>query len=72
MRMDREPHIGEYATKTNAIGGFPHMDSRPDQANFRVCSRDYPMRVCAIARDFSGPGRMRAISWGDFAAGKTE
>ena len=28
MRMDREPHIGEYDAKTNAIYDFPHTSGR--------------------------------------------
>jgi hypothetical protein len=32
MRMDREPHIGEYDAKTNAICDFSQIPGTPKQA----------------------------------------
>ena len=40
MRADREPHIGEYRAKTNAIYNFPYTPRAPDRAYERLPAAD--------------------------------
>ena len=57
MRTDREPHIGEYDAKTNAIRDCSQIPPRPNQADNRPAA---PMIGCergSIARGFSAPDR---------------
>ena len=68
---DREPHIGEYDAKTNAICDCSQVRPRPDRAATGR-SGDDRTRARFIARGFSAPDRRPWSSWGDFAEGKPE
>jgi hypothetical protein len=46
--MDREPHIGEYDGKTNAICDFSRIPRPPNQARKRACGRNYGMPVVLL------------------------
>jgi hypothetical protein len=73
MRMDRDPHIGEYDTKTNAICDFSQMPRASELSRYQACSGEYRMRNAVfIARGFSAPDRRPCSTWADFAASTPE
>jgi hypothetical protein len=48
MRRDREPHIGEYDTKTNAVGDFPPIPTTCECGRERPCRGDRGMRELGL------------------------
>src|SRR4051794_3737726 len=57
---DREPHIGEYAAKTNAIWAHRPIPPRRQSPGNRVARDGQGMRKRLIGRGFSAPGRRQA------------
>jgi hypothetical protein len=43
MRMDREPHIGEYVAKTNAICDCSQIPAAPESSQKQACNDDRRM-----------------------------
>jgi hypothetical protein len=48
MRMNREPHIGEYDAKTNAFCGFSQIPVAPDEADNGPCGGNGRRRVLLL------------------------
>jgi uncharacterized damage-inducible protein DinB len=48
MRRDREPHIGEYDAKTNAICDFSQIPNLSELGQEPACSGDRGMRVLLL------------------------
>src|ERR1700676_5044629 len=73
MRLDREPHIGEYDVKTNAVCAFPHTAtaSGPD-GEWAYSDIWLDADTAFIVRGFSAPDRRPWSAWDDFAAGRPE
>jgi hypothetical protein len=69
---DREPHIGEYDAKTNAIRRVLQFPPLPNQAGNGPRRQLGNSRAGFIARGFSAPDRRPCLFWSDSAAGKPE
>src|SRR4029079_9386956 len=57
---DREPHIGEYAAKTNAISAHQPIPPRRQKRRKQVLGDGQVVRTRLIGRGFSAPGRRQA------------
>jgi hypothetical protein len=73
MRTDRDPHIGEYDIKTNAICDFSQMPRTSELSRYQAWERRISdTGAVFIARGFSAPDRRPWSIWDDFAEGKPE